>query len=109
MKLFKYQMGSDEKLGAAKDEQDAYDRRAEVDHTFNFLPVQITEVKIDGYEVTLKPVSFGKSVVEGIIPKQRELNDLDTEGLKAWLDERSIKYHWNSGEDKLRELALKNV
>lgn len=104
MKLFKYQMGTDEKLGAAKDEQDAYDRRAEVDHTFNFLPVQITEVKIDGYEITLKHVGEVE-VADNLHPAY----ELDADGLKAWLDERNIKYHWNSGEEKLRELALENV
>lgn len=102
MKLFKYQMGTDEKLGVAKDEKDAYDRREEVDHTFNFLPVKITEVTLEGYEITLTPQKK-EEVVAG------PFDDLDIDGLKAWLDEREIKYHPKTGEKKLRELALKNV
>jgi hypothetical protein len=102
MKLFKYQMGSDEKLGVAKNEKGAYERRAEVDHTFRFLPVTITEVTLEGYEITLTPTKQEKT-------STNPLDDLDAEGLKALLDERDIKYHWNSGEDKLRELALKHV
>jgi hypothetical protein len=104
MKLFKYQMGTDEKLGVVKDEKDAYERRAEVDHTFRFLPVTITEVTLEGYEITLTLTKQEKQkeVVAG------SFDDLDVDGLKAWLDERDIKYHWNSGEDKLRELVLKH-
>jgi hypothetical protein len=105
MKLFKYQMGTDEKLGVAENEKDAYERRTEVDHTFRFLPVTITEVTLEGYEITLTPTKQEKQeeVVAG------PFDDLDVDGLKALLDEKEIKYHWNSGEDKLRELALNHV
>lgn len=54
MKLYKYICGIDEKYGAANDEKDAYDRRTDVDPTFHFLPVQIEEVTIDGFEVIVR-------------------------------------------------------
>jgi len=57
LKLFKYTCGLDEKFGAATDEQDAYDRRAEVDPTFDFVAVRIEEVTVPGFVITVKAVA----------------------------------------------------
>lgn len=57
MKLFKYSLGSIERLGAAEDAEDAYDRRAEVDPTFSYLPMAIEEIKVEGFTVTVTPES----------------------------------------------------
>lgn len=56
MKLYRYICGDYDKFGVANDDQDAYDRRAEVHPTFHYIPVKITEVEVDGYEITLKPL-----------------------------------------------------
>lgn len=54
MKLYRYVCGDHDKLGVAEDEQDAYERRAEVDPAFHYLPVVIDEMKVDGYEISVK-------------------------------------------------------
>jgi hypothetical protein len=126
MKLFKYQMGSDEKLGVAADEKDAYENREKVGHTFRFLPVKITEVTLPGYDITLTPheeeVEEGPEAdaVEALESPDSDDNEeepeepslienMNIDQLKAFLDDKEIKYHHNTGEDKLRELALENV
>lgn len=93
MKLFKYICGRDEKFGAAKDETDAFDKRVEVDATFAWLPVEIEEVKVDGYTITLTPIAG-------------DVNAMDRDQLKAYLDSKGIEYTPQLGEDKLRKLAL---
>lgn len=65
MKLYRYISGMDEKYGPAEDEQDAYERRLDVDPTFHFLPVRIEEVTVDGFEITVTPLE-----TEGDAPKR---------------------------------------
>jgi hypothetical protein len=61
MRLYRYTIGVHEKYGVAHDENDAHERRAEVDPTFHFLPVDIEEVKVDGYDVIIrKPRTKGE-------------------------------------------------
>jgi len=55
MRLYQYKLGVETQLGAAQDDQDAYERRAEVNPVFAFTPVEISEVIVEGYEITLKP------------------------------------------------------
>lgn len=54
MKLFNIGLpGQTQTLFVAKDKKDAYERRTEVDHTFDFLPVEIEEVTVEGYDIRL--------------------------------------------------------
>jgi hypothetical protein len=53
MKLFRFTMGHVDLLGAFEDATDAYERRNEVDHTFDWTPVVIEEVVLEGYEITV--------------------------------------------------------
>lgn len=54
MKLFYIGLpGQTQVLIVAKDKEDAYERRTEVDHTFDFLPVEIEEVTVEGYDIRL--------------------------------------------------------
>lgn len=70
MKLFNIGLpGQTQHLFVAKDKEDAYERRAEVDHTFEYLPVVIEEVTVEGYEIKLvkakpKPVEEPVQPVE---------------------------------------------
>jgi hypothetical protein len=93
MKLFKYTCGDIEKYGVGIDEDDAYARREQVEQTFYFLPVTIEELKVEGYEITVKPS-----------------NDLpsDRDELKAWLSSHNIEYVAQWGIEKLREAALQS-
>lgn len=91
MKLYKYTCGDYEKYGVAADDNDAYERRATVDPNFHYLPVTIEELRIEGYEIIVKPN----------VPDDRE-------ALKAWLTERNIPFTPQVGIDKLRELALQH-
>lgn len=94
MKLYQYTCGDFERYGVAADEDDAYEHRAKVDPTFHYLPVVIEEVRVEGYEIIVKPVSN--------VPEDRE-------ALKAWLTERNIPFTAQWGADKLKELALQHV
>lgn len=56
MKLFKLEIGNIVAYAAGESDEDMYKRRADVDPTFAFLPVDISEVVLDGYEITVTPL-----------------------------------------------------
>lgn len=60
MKLFKLRMGHDEKLSVAESLEDMYERRGEVDATYEYLPVDIEEVTVPGYVITATPSGEGQ-------------------------------------------------
>lgn len=53
MKLFRYQLGNTDIITVAENEQEAYNKRAEIDPSFAFTPVKITEVTVPGYIITV--------------------------------------------------------
>lgn len=94
MKLFKFTLGVYEAYGVFEDAQDAYNSRNKVDEQYDYLPVEITEVTVEGYEIILKPLN--------VIPEDRD-------ELKAWLTERGIEFTPQLGTEKLKELAQQNL
>lgn len=94
MKLYKYTFGDWERYGAANDDTDAFERRMDIDPQFHYVPVEIEQVTLQGYEITVTPSSN--------LPSDRE-------GLKVWLTERGIEFTPQWGEAKLRELALQHA
>ena len=101
MKLYKYTCGDDTKVGVAKDEKDAYERRGEVDPTFSFLPVQIEEYEIPGYEIVIRPV------VEAEEPF--DIEAADATQLRKFLRERGIQFFNGAKADELRALAREAI
>lgn len=63
MKLYRYTCGDHDKLGVAEDEQDAYERRAEVEPAFHYLPVVVEELKVEGYEIIVKSLDEAEAPV----------------------------------------------
>lgn len=65
MKLFTLRINLVEMYGVAEDEEDMFNRKHEVDPSFDFLPITIEEVQIPGYEIEVKLVEEEK-------PKRRK-------------------------------------
>lgn len=65
MKLYLLKINLVEMYGVAENEEEMYVKRAEVDPSFDFLPITIEEVQIPGYEITVTPVEEEK-------PKRRK-------------------------------------
>ena len=105
MKLFRYTCGHDDYYGPADDKKDAYDRRTEVDPAFHYLPVTIEEVVVPGYVISVEPVAVDPPQIDPAKPLDEPFADWDADQLRAWLDEREIKYHSQYGEKKLRDLC----
>lgn len=93
MKIFKYTCGDHEYFAAAEDDKDAYDRREEVNAEFHYLPVVVEELKIEGFEITLTPIDG-------------DLATMNKDQLKRWLKAHNIEFTAQTGEEKLREIAL---
>lgn len=102
MNIYQLSFGHLKHLVVAKDEKEAYKIGTDPEKfpDLHFRPFQTDLIEVEGYTITL-----AKNDEE----PENEFSSLNVDELKAWLDEREIKYHWNSGEDKLRELALSNV
>lgn len=107
MKLYRFTVGYDEKFHPFESEEEAYERRAEVDHTFEWLPVSIEEIAIPGFTITVTKDEGGHDESNNSVPGP--FDGWDKVQLKTWLDERGIQYTPQLGEQKLRELALKHV
>jgi hypothetical protein len=43
--------GAEEKMIVAETEEEAFDRRAEVDPSYDYLPVQVKELEIEGHDI----------------------------------------------------------
>lgn len=111
MKLYKYTCGDHEAYGVAENDQDAYDRRAEVHPTFHYIPVKMEEVKVEGYEISVTPLNDGAE--PGKVVHYREdqshIVNMDRDQLKALLKSLNIEFTPQWGRDKLREIALQNT
>jgi hypothetical protein len=123
MKLFRLTLGSTEKFGVAKNEKEMYKERAEIDPTFDYTPVVIEEVKVDGFVIELRPEGEQESerldeddeiteenilIVEGGQFKEW-VESADRDALKQFLEELDIDFDGRIGEEKLRELVLANA
>lgn len=61
MKLFKLEIGNTTAYAAADSLEDMEKRKAEVDETFAFLPVQIEELTLEGFEISVTPLEAPKN------------------------------------------------
>ncbi|MUT66019.1 hypothetical protein [Paenibacillus sp. NEAU-GSW1] len=70
MRLYRYTIGHTELYSAADNDEEAYERRTEVDPTFGWTPVVIEEVKLEGYEITVTPLNGEPSRNRGGRPRR---------------------------------------
>lgn len=98
MKLFKFTLGIYEQYGVFNDEKEAYEKRATIDPAYYYTPVEIAEVTVPGYEITLKPIGEADPFA-----------GWDKDRLREFLDGKGVKYAAQSGEAKLRELAVQHL
>ncbi|MNZ84422.1 hypothetical protein D3C78_1031780 [compost metagenome] len=64
MKLFKLEIGNTLEYAAAESLEDMDERKADIDPQFAFLPVEITELIIPGYEITVTSLDDDKPKVK---------------------------------------------
>ena len=94
MKLYRYVSGIDEKYAPAENEDDAYEKREQVDPTFHFLAVRIEEVTVPGYTLTLTPSD--------------DVDQWDKNKCREHLDSKGVEYVPQWGIEKLREAVKAN-
>lgn len=70
MKLFLYEFAHDRKYGAFNDKDEAYDKRGEVDPNYHWMPVEISEVVVEGYDIAIAPI--GGEEEAPTVPAKRE-------------------------------------
>jgi outer membrane biosynthesis protein TonB len=71
-KVFIISMGGlADKFMVAADQEEAFERRAEVDQSYEYLPVQVKELEIEGFEIQAKPKK--EEIPEELPPEQPEI------------------------------------
>ncbi|MED2748972.1 hypothetical protein P4278_23675 [Bacillus thuringiensis] len=50
-KVFRLTLGSIDRFAVAEDYEEMYEKRAEIDPTFAYTPVEIKELYVEGYEI----------------------------------------------------------
>ncbi|MGQ3740855.1 hypothetical protein, partial [Bacillus sp. Fil] len=80
-RVFHLRLGSMEIFAVADDYEEMYEKRAEIDPTFAYTPVEIKELQISGYEVEAHKVSIEE-------PKQQELLEVKEapEHSESWIE-----------------------
>jgi outer membrane biosynthesis protein TonB len=74
-KVFIISMGGlADKFMVAADQEEAFERRTEVDQSYEYLPVTIKELEIEGYDIHAKPKKEEKT--EELPPEQPEQTEI---------------------------------
>lgn len=93
MKIFKFKSGDFEQYGVYRDLQEAYDRRTEIEQSYDFLPVTIEEFTIPYYNITLSATEDLPFVPD------------EAEEIREALRAAGVQFHSQLGLKRLRELA----
>lgn len=103
-KVFRLTLGSIDKFAVAEDREEMYEKRAEIDPTFAYTPVEIQPLHVYGYEIEAHEI------------KKEEPKQLDSfiEGatkaeLTEHLEEKGIEVKNKATLKELKELAYQNV
>lgn len=95
MKLFRFTLGTIDKLAVFADSAEAEEKRADVEPVFWHTPVVIEEVILEGYEI--------------VVNKVDHLQAEDLDDIRAALKAKGVKFPPNTGEARLRELAAEHL
>jgi hypothetical protein len=66
--------GVENKLLVADKQEEAFERRGEVDHSYEYLPVTVEELQIEGFEIFAKPKKEEKQEV--LLPEVPETPEI---------------------------------
>jgi hypothetical protein len=69
-KLYTLSVGNTTEYGVADSEESMRESAGDIDPRFSYLPVKIDEVKVEGYEITLTPLTEDKPKNKGGRPKK---------------------------------------
>lgn len=108
MKLFRLTIGHADTFAAAESKEDMMKRKSEVDPSFAWLPVEISEVVLESYEITVtaKLEDLPAGTIITYRDDQKHLITMSRDELKFFLTEHGVTYVPQWGDKKLLELAL---
>ncbi|KFN03720.1 hypothetical protein D0U04_07830 [Bacillus clarus] len=115
-KVFRLTLGSIDKFAVAEDYEEMYEKRAEVDPTFAYTPVEIQLLHVDGYEIEAHKVPIEEPKQQGLLEVQEapEQSESWIEGatkaeLTAHLEEKGVEVKSKATLKELKELAYQTV
>lgn len=98
MKLFKFILGDEERVGVFVDKQAAHDGRKSIDPAYAYLPVEIEELTVPGYTITIEPAQAASTPPDFTAMGRSEL--------RLWLDKHAVEYVPQWGDQRLLEAAV---
>lgn len=101
MNIYELSFGIIRKFIVAESEQEAYNIGTDPNKhpDLHFRAFEIVPVEVEGWEITAKRKGL----------EEKQLDEMNRDELKQWLNEKRIDYTPQWGEQKLRELALSHV
>ncbi|MCQ6307432.1 hypothetical protein [Bacillus cereus] len=109
-KVFRLTLGSIDRFAVAESIEDMHDRRAEIEPTFAYTPVEIQELHIPGYviEAHAIPKEELKSV-ETIVKDENWMEKATKAELKEHLEQQGVEVKSKATVSELQELAAEHV
>ncbi|MEI4618325.1 hypothetical protein [Bacillus cereus] len=91
-RVFHVTLGSIEKFAVAESIEDMYEKRAEIDPTFAYTPVEIQELHIPGYVIEAHEIPKEEpKPVETIVKDENWMENATKAELKEHLEEQGVE------------------
>ncbi|MGX5634364.1 hypothetical protein [Bacillus thuringiensis] len=109
-RVFHLTLGSIEKFAVAESIEDMHDRRAEIEPTFAYTPVEIQELHIPGYVIEAHAIPKEEpKPVETILKDENWIENATKAELKEYLEEQGVEVKSKATLLELQELAAGTV
>ncbi|MGG1344149.1 hypothetical protein ABE244_27035 [Bacillus toyonensis] len=102
-KVFRLTLGSIDRFAVAEDYDEMYEKRAEIEPTFAYTPVEIQELQIPGYELEAHEIKEESKQFDSFIEGATKTE------LTEYLEEKDIEVKSKATLKELKELAYQNV
>ncbi|MGX5634581.1 hypothetical protein [Bacillus thuringiensis] len=109
-KVFRLTLGSIDRFAVAESIEDMHDRRAEIEPTFAYTPVEIQELHILGYVIEVHAIPKEETKpVETIVKDENWIQNATKAELKEHLEAQGVEVKSKAILPELQELAAGTV
>ncbi|MED2777619.1 hypothetical protein P4278_26305 [Bacillus thuringiensis] len=109
-KVFRLTLGSIDRFAVAESIEDMHDRRAEIEPTFAYTPVEIQELHIPGYVIEAHAIPKEETKpVETIVKDENWIQNATKAELKEHLEAQSVEVKSKATLPELQEFVAGTV
>ncbi|OUB10959.1 hypothetical protein BK708_17870 [Bacillus thuringiensis serovar yunnanensis] len=109
-KVFRLTLASIDRFAVAENHNEMYERRAEIEPTFAYTPVEIQEFQIPGYVIEAHTIPKEEpKPVEKVVKDENWIKNATKAELKEHLEEQDVEVKSKATLSELQELAAETV